>query len=740
MKLNRQNLLRETRRQALAWLTLSAIFAVPFASAGAQQQQQQRNQPATAKSAVGKSQKLTEEQRIAHVLNRLGFGARSGDVARVKQMSLNKYIEQQLNPDKIDDSAVEARLQKFDSLKMSNADLFAVYPDPTAVMTIVARNNGLNPKQLRGDLKADKKTATTANGTSTDSMMTAKIGDAAMQNAMPNSMPNQMPNAASPKPIQPNQMTEDQKQIYQAQVKEIYQEYGLKRPVEIMQQLNAARIVRAVYSEKQLQEQMVDFWSNHFNIYAGKGADRWYLTEYDRDVIRPNALGNFRDLLAATAKSPAMLFYLDNFQSVSPNNNQNENPRAQRLRQILAENKGELPPVVRERIKSEFNLNDQQIDQRIKQFQNQAKNRRGINENYARELMELHTLGVDGGYTQKDVQEVARCFTGWTINDARGYRKAGKDLLNDKDQKAMNGLARLAGLPVDADSGTFYFNPKQHDNGEKTVLGQKIPAGGGMDDGLKVIDILVKQPATAKFISRKLAVKFVNDNPSDALVNRMAEAFLKSNGDIKTTLRAMIASPEFFAPENYRAKIKTPFEVMASSLRVLDAETNANPPLQGLLGKMGEPLYGWIAPTGYPDKAEDWVNTGALLERLNFGLALASNRIPGTKVDLTKFTGRDPDDKEKVMNAFLAAILNNEVSPNTRATLEKQLNQPLPEPKLAANSADGETTEMTAMNNQKADRKLGLNRQANRLLPASGNPEVVKIVGLILGSPEFQRQ
>jgi hypothetical protein len=386
-------------------------------------------------------------------------------------------------------------------------------------------------------------------------------------------------------------------------------------------------------------------------------------------------------------------------------------------------------------------MSDEQIEQRMKQMQNQKQQKRGINENYARELMELHTLGVDGGYTQKDVQEIARCFTGWTIIDPRGYRKSAAIMGSDQQNRAIKGLQRLGGLPDDAKSGTFYFNQRQHDDGEKIVLGQKINAGGGMEDGLKVIDILVKQPATARFIAKKLAVKFINDNPSDALINRVADAFQKSNGDIKTTLRAIFTAPEFFAPENYRAKIKTPLEVLVSSIRTLGAETNANPPLQGMLAKMGEPLYGWIAPTGYPDKAEDWVNTGALLARLNFGLALASNRIPGTRVDLTKFAGRDPDNKEKVMNNFLGAILNNEVSAQTKETLMKQLNQPLPEPQLAAKNVDKEMMETISMPAEKlaGGKKNGVDA-ANRLLPPSGNSEVVKIVGLILGSPEFQRQ
>ncbi len=720
----------ETLQQTIAALTLTAVFALPL-SAGAQTMTRPQ---VAAKAAPSTAKSLTEDQKILHVLNRLGYGARPGDVERVKQTGLDNYIEQQLNADKLDDAVAESKLKNLDVLKMSNDELFAKYPSPAAVIQLVAQNNGMNAKELRGDLKADKKeakngqTTPSANVDNQDPMMAAKIGNPTSVNQTAGDKTNLLQQ-------NPTGLSDEQKREYQRQIAEIYRANDLHRPAELTQQINASRILRAVYSERQLQEQMVDFWSNHFNVYVQKASTRWFIPEYDRDVIRPNALGNFRDLLTATAKSPAMLFYLDNFQSVAPNSNQNRgNGRLQQLMQ-----NGQLPERARERIRERTGLSDEQIAQRMKQRQNQPK--RGINENYARELMELHTLGVDGGYTQKDVQEIARCFTGWTIVDPRGYRKSAAIMGSDTQNRQIKGLQRLGGIPEDAKSGSFYFNARQHDDGEKTVLGQKIKSGGGMEDGLKVIDILVKQPATAKFIARKLAVKFVNDNPSDALVNRAADAFQKSNGDIKTTLRAVFTSPEFFAPENYRAKIKTPLEVLVSSIRTLGADTNANPALQGLLAKMGEPLYGWIAPTGYPDKAEDWVNTGALLERLNYGLALTSNRIPGTRVDLARFTGRDPDNKEKVMNNFIAVILNNEVSAQTRETLMKQLNQPLPEPTLAAKDVDGEMMENVSMPAGKVagGRKNGLNA-ANRLLPPSGNSEVVKIAGLILGSPEFQRQ
>jgi hypothetical protein len=329
--------------------------------------------------------------------------------------------------------------------------------------------------------------------------------------------------------------------------------------------------------------------------------------------------------------------------------------------------------------------------------------------------MELHTLGVEGGYTQKDVQEVARCFTGWTIRAPRGQGG-------------------------DADAGTFVFNERMHDNGEKIVLGQKIPAGGGIKDGLMVLDILARHPSTAKFLATKLARRFVMDNPTPELVARISAAYTKSDGSIRETLRAIITSPEFNSQAAYRAKIKTPFELAVSAIRTLGGETNGGPAIHQWIARMGEPLYMYQAPTGYPDTAEDWVNTGSLLERMNFALALASNRIPGTRVDLSRFTGNESGaggsiDKTKAMERFTSVILNGDVSPQTKATLTRQLNEPLPAPSNASSQA------MPAGDAQAARGGRGLRQMARadtgRVI---GNPEIVKIAGLILGSPEFQRQ
>ncbi len=630
--------------------------------------------------AITPAPPLTEDQKILHVLNRLGYGPRPGDLERVRSIGLQKYIHMQLDPASIDDNDAEARVSDLEVYGMSTSEIFAKYPNPGGVKRYLA---------------SGKK--------------------AAGNKVEPNKEP-----------------TQADKRAEQKRIREVYREYGLRPANQIIAQVNANRVRRAVYSERQLQEVMVDFWQNHFNVYKGKGAVRWYLPSYERDVLRKYALGNFKDLLIATAQHPAMLFFLDNFQSVAETGSGN-NAQISRTQKMIRS--GNVPPRVRERIKRNRGLTDAQLDQliaRAKQNADKAKNRpkRGINENYAREMMELHTLGVDGGYTQKDIIEVAKAFTGWTIADPRGYSDPVFAKTSDKkNEKKLKRIRRLAGVPDDLDSGEFYFNAKIHDESVKTVLGQKVHEGG-MNDGLKVIDILVSNPATAKFIARKLAVKFVSDKPSEALVGRVANAFSRSEGDIKATLSALFGDPEFFAPENYRAKIKTPFELAVSAVRAIDADTNGGPAFAAMLNKLGEVPFGYQAPTGYPDTADDWVNTGALLERLNYSVALASNRIPGTRAELDEFGGTN---SSEVLNKTIEGILGGEISANTRALLEKQLTQPLPV--VEAPTVSDDEDELAEM--QPRDR---VRKRRTQLLAPSGDPDTFKVVSLVLGTPEFQRQ
>jgi uncharacterized protein (DUF1800 family) len=363
----------------------------------------------------------------------------------------------------------------------------------------------------------------------------------------------------------------------------------MQLPRMIIVELQQARLLRSIYSQRQLFEVMVDFWSNHFNIFSAKGADRWLTTAYDRDTIRPHALGKFRDLLLATAQSPAMLFYLDNWLSASP-----DSPGAK--------------------------------------FGGQNNRRRGLNENYARELMELHTLGVDGGYSQKDVVEVARCFTGWTMRQLRG-------------------------------EGGFYFEPRIHDNNDKIVMGTLIPASGGIEDGKKVIDLLARHPATARFIAQKLARRFIADNPPASIVDKAAETFRQSEGEISSVLRTIIDSTEFFAPENYQAKIKKPLEFVASALRAVSAETQVTHQLFRYVGRMGEPLFLAQPPTGYSDVARSWISPDMLLTRMNFVADLVGNRLPGTRIAAEALR-----DKE----TFLRLVAPDGVSAETRAAIAER--------------------------------------------------------------------
>jgi uncharacterized protein DUF1800 len=376
----------------------------------------------------------------------------------------------------------------------------------------------------------------------------------------------------------------------------------------------------------------------------------------------------------------------------------------------------------------------------------QQQQRRGINENYARELMELHTLGVDGGYTQKDVQEVARCFTGWTIFAPRGAGAAAAQI-------AGGGGRRLEMLRENA--GSFYFNERVHDDGEKIVLGHKIPAGGGVKDGLMVLDILAHHPSTAKFIATKLVRHFVSDAPPQSLVDKVAQTYMKNDGDIREMLRTIFFSPEFNSTAAYRAKIKRPFELTISAVRTLGADTNGGPGLNQWITRMGQPLYGFQTPNGYSDMAEDWVNTGALLERMNFGLALVSNRIPGTRVNLGQFVSEDKSlNKEKLLDRFVTLFVGGEMSTKTRESLLKQLGDEITIPPMpAAQSASvkapdnpfeagfqrGDLPGFGGGNNQQQP-PPPRQPQVASINPATISNPVVKIAGLILGSPEFQRQ
>ncbi len=620
---------------------------------------------------------LSADEAILHALNRLAYGPRPGDLERVRQMGLAKWIEQQLNPNSIDDKAVEARLETYPTLRMSSAKLLAEYPQPKqaekkdvkqaqgeqrpsdTAAAIIARDmqpaagraKAGSPAQVpQGQGQAAEADEAANSGASTQMAATDPDVGSSMKDSPMKQDPSQANVATRGAGGKRDLLIVDPNMVPRAIADDS------KKPQRVVEELAMAKVTRAIYSQRQLQQIMDDFWFNHFNVFAGKGDVKWLMTSYERDVIQPHTLGKFKDLLTATAKSPAMLFYLDNFLSADPR--AAERAAAERAM----------------RQQGRWGRFGQPFPQTAQQ---QKKNTRGLNENYGRELMELHTLGVDGGYTQKDVTEVARCFTGWSIEKPK----------------------------VDA---TFKFDDKLHDPDPKIVLGKKIHAGG-MRDGEEVIELLARNPNTAKFISTKLARRFVSDTPPPALVARMAETFQTSDGDIRAVMKAMIWSPEFWSRDAYRVKVKTPFELVVSTARALGTDVDTPMPLVQWAGRIGEPLYQCQPPTGYSDKADAWVNTGALLNRLNYSLALAGNKVRGSRSDSAALLGVESSaDAKAALDRAVLIFLGGQTGPMTVATLEKQLDSP-------------------------------------QILQAKLDDPVKRVdfgvvAGLVLGAPEFQRR
>jgi uncharacterized protein (DUF1800 family) len=603
---------------------------------------------------------LTERQRAIQALNRLTFGPKPGDVEGVLKKGVDDWIEDQLHPESIDDSALNPRIGPYATTRMNPKQLAEAFPSDTVIRQVIAVKRPMpddpaikliyevNIAKIQQQ-EAAKAQAANAKPMQNDAAQakTREIADTLLglpKNqrlaALENVPPEQLINF-------PYQLRPDQRErlIAESTPQERELIFALANPSGVVaRELQQAKLIREVYSERQLLEVMTDFWFNHFNVFLYKNQCSYYTTAYERDVIRPHALGKFYDLLVATAQSPAMLMYLDNWLSIGPHS------------------------------------------------QAAGKNgQSGLNENYAREVMELHTLGVDGGYTQADVTELARVLTGWTI--------AQPD-----------------------DGGQFQFDAKRHEPGIKTVLGEKF-YDGGVDEGLKALEMLAHHGSTARFISKNIAIRFVADDPPPALVDRMAATFLATDGDIREVLRTMIHSPEFWSSKTYGTKMKTPLDLVVSAVRASGANVVSPDALVDNLSAMGMQPYGMAVPTGYSMSSAQWDNEGGLLARMNFSTALTQGNLPGVQFDpsalvtlgiLTSLNeprtkavlARKPTGLDFAIALTEDTMLPGELQPKDEAVIRKQTEAPEP-----ASSA------MSSMTNR-----------------------LRFVAGFILASPEFQHR
>jgi uncharacterized protein (DUF1800 family) len=502
---------------------------------------------------------LTERQAAAHLLSRFSYGAMPGQVDAVMQEGLENWWAKQLAADLPDDT-LEALLRRYDALQLTNEQVVNLYPRLGQVAKMAIRDGVVNKDSIKTDRRE-----------------------------------------------------------YREMIRAYMSEKGYKPEQDLFRQFICQKILRAAYSNNQLQEVLTDFWFNHFNVSITKNDCAEFIPAYERDVIRPNSLGKFGDLLLKTAKSPAMLYYLDNFSSAVAV------PEGAGMGAAsLPGGDGTGDSAVEMAIAGTGA--DSETVAQVRQF----RRSRGLNENYAREVMELHTLGVDGGYTQQDVTQAARVLTGWTVYPMNENAKKFVNRFNP-DQLARRGFVH---------EGDFLFNANRHDKGEKMVLGHVFPAGGGYEEGVELLEMLAHHPSTARFICRKIAVRFVSDDPPQSLIDKMAKTFLQKDGDIRQVLITMVTAPEFWSPAAIREKTKSPFELAIGAVRSLHATIDQPYPLYTWITRMGEKMYYYQAPTGFPDKGVYWINAGSLLNRMNFGLALAEGQVPGVRVDLV--TGRIP--------------------------------------------------------------------------------------------------
>lgn len=689
--------------------------------------------PSQAARPPYQNNQLRGDERILHALNRFTFGLRPGDLGMVRTMGLDKWFAQQLHPEAIDNTELNARLAQFPALQWSTQDLLYRMPS-NAVIRQAAQGKVPIPetgalhaiyvneiaryedRQKQKEQKKQKEQAqlenTTMAATAVEPPMSPNAGTQA-ESIDPTKMAPSGADADQP-PFGEDEIARimdlppAQRVVHVATMPQIeFDRFrkSLKGPQHqallagldpaqkevvaalegpqraVSEEVAGERLTRDIDSNAQLQEVMTDFWLNHFNVYLHKNEETpYYLVSYERDVIRQRALGKFEDLLEATAHSPAMLLYLDNSSSIGP-----DSPAAQKAK-IAAARRPDAKKTAPQ----------------------------GLNENYARELMELHTLGVNGGYTQADVTQVARVLTGWTV---------------DQPQRG----------------GDFKFDENRHEPGTKKVLGKKIKEHGELE-GRELLHMLATRPATAHFISRKLAIRFVSDDPPQALVDRMAKSYRTHDGDIAEVLKTLFRSREFWSQDAYRVKVKTPIEFVASAARASGTSIDNMQPLLSALQNMGMPIYGAVPPTGYKWVASDWVSTGALVSRMNFALNFAASRLPGITNDFAApATGSPmsvaagdphqlaPDPVAPSTNGNITTpeaeelrletmLLSVPLSPSTRTAVLQQFHQ-------RSQSAAVQVSPRPVQATKNAD-------QAARNLAR----EDQLLAGLLLGSPEFQRR
>ncbi len=618
-------------------------------------------QPAVADPvAGGKPVLMSQHERTIHLLDRLTFGPRPGDVERVERMGLHTWIDQQLHPELIDDSDLERRLDRLPAMRMSTVDLLRRFPPNATIRMVENGRMTMPPDPVERAIYQNKLANSNNQRQQRETKQAADIPQAdTIESQRLLAMPPEQRWTAILQE-EPGRLRPIVQKMKPADRLALFSGFSVEQREDLTAMVNVNRavagelmqetVLRAIYSRRELNEVMTDFWLNHFNVYVKKNGEMpWLLATYERDVIRPHAMGKFEDLLRAVAHSPAMLVYLDNQQSIGP-----QSQAALNISRNRAQKNG--PP--------------------------------GLNENYARELMELHTLGVKGGYTQQDVTEVAKVLTGWGVEPPR-------------------------------DAYGFKFYAKRHEPGTKKVLGKTIAENGELE-GDEVLHLLATRPATAKFIATKLAMRFVSDDPPPALVNRMAKKFLKTKGDIREVLREMANSPEFWSPDAYRAKVKTPFDYVVSAVRATNADVQDATPLVRSLERLGMPLYGAQQPNGYSLNANAWLGTEALLARMDFAMALTTNRFPGVTLCLPMLGGDDETRERRLEEQ----MLNGVVAERTHTTVLQQM----------------EMAQATAGRFVQGHRNVDFEAASQTKQDAPRDPKAAMAAALLLGSPDFQRR